>query len=466
MRKIIRRTCALLGTAVFTIVTATIPVLAQDGGGSGAGYTNGDPSLSLPFLGQDSKNGTTKQRSTSQRRATQAREKSRAVRGRSRRSSKRQSIETAASGLPPASETRYINDEIVVRFARTSSIAARNQLIRTLGLQYLETASFILAGVTVHRYRVSGQSVRNAITSLERNRAVVTAQPNYLYTLQQETTSQKLKQYAIERLGISNVHSISTGKGARIAIIDSAIFSSHPEISKISLEIHDVSDAGGKNNNAHGTSMAGIIAANGKLTGVAPSAHLIGIAAFAQTPNGKTYGNSWTISKALNIAFDRQAKILNLSFAGPPDPLIKRGMDGAYRRHMLPIAAAGNEGPTASPLYPAAYDTVFAITATDTKNDIYTHANQGNHIAFSAPGVQIVSLGGANGFTVLSGTSLSTAYLSGMAALLVSQRRTITHRQFQEQLQNNTHDLGVEGRDSVFGYGLPMTERIITSPLN
>lgn len=375
-------------------------------------------------------------------------------------------IESSTSGLPPSNETRYINDEVIVRFRLTSTNRSRSQAVAASRLQHLEARSFLLAGVTVHRYRIlSGEAVSTVIAALENNAAVVNAQPNYLYTLQQSAPA-KLKQYANDQLGIAGIHGFAKGARARIAIIDSAIINTHPEIENASLVTYDVSDSGSGNIDSHGTSMAGILVADGKLTGVAPAAEIIGIAAFAKTSEGKVYGNSWTISEALNVALAQKAKILNLSFAGPPDPLIERGMEGAKKRNMLPIAAAGNDGPDAKPLYPAAYRTVFATTAVDIENKIYSHANQGDYIEFSAPGVQILTVNAKNGFDVTSGTSLATAYMSGVAALIVSMEPEITYAQFARRLREGAFDLGSKGRDTIFGFGMPRAIDVVNAIAN
>ena len=176
---------------------------------------------------------------------------------------------------------------------------------------------------------------------------------------------------------------------------------------------------------------------------------------FGKDASGNTSGNTWTISKGLEIALQQQARVLNLSFAGPADPLLQDGMNGAARRNIIPIAAAGNAGADTPPLYPAAYPSVFAITAIDASDNIYNRANQGDYVEFAAPGVQVVTLNNKNGFGVSSGTSVATAYMSGLVALILSRNPSLGHSALGNLLRNISNDLGPEGKDKTYGYGIP-----------
>ena len=366
-----------------------------------------------------------------------------------------QIVETAPSGQPPLDETRFVANEVIVRFQLSSTAGSRNRAINTLGLTHLRARTFFLPGVTVHRYRLPlGLDVRTAITRLEASGAVVNAQPNYLYTLQQSGDSIKIPQYGNDKVELRMAHARTQGGNARIAIIDTAVDDTHSEFSAAQIASFDVTDDG-KNVDPHGTSIAGILASTGKLTGVAPAADIISIAAFSRDASGKNLGNTWTILEATNVALEQKADILNMSFAGPADPLLKQAMDGAKKRNILPVAAAGNEGPEAGTLFPAGYETVIAVTAIDSDNNIYSDANSGAHVDMAAPGVGLLVLGNSSGFRTSSGTSLATAYVSGIAALTLSANPKADYKTLRSLLENSATDLGDPGRDSVFGAGLP-----------
>lgn len=375
-------------------------------------------------------------------------------------------IERAPSGQPPLEETRFIANEVIVRFQLSSTAGGRNRAVRGLGLTHLGARTFFLAGVTVHRYQLPADlDVRTAISRLENSAAVVNAQPNYLYTLQQTEGGPKLPQFGNDKIGLPQAHARTKGTNTRIAVIDTAVDATHAEFSNARISSFDVAD-GDSNVDPHGTSIAGILAANTKLTGVAPEADIIGIAAFSTNASGETFGNTWTILEAMNVALKQKADILNLSFAGPPDPLLKKAMDGARKRNILPVAAAGNDGPDAATLFPAGYDAVIAVTATDAENNIYAQANRGDHVDIAAPGVGLLVLGNASGFRTSSGTSLATAYVSGIAALTKSANPGADYETLRTLLEASSTDLGQPGKDSVFGVGLPSAAAAITGPMN
>lgn len=365
-------------------------------------------------------------------------------------------VEVAASGMPPATETRFIKNEVIVRFQLSSLQGERDRLIGRLGLAHLDGDTFFLPGVTVHRYRLpAGLGVREAISQLEADSSVVYAQPNYLYWLQQDQETQKLPQFGNDLIALGDAHGMTKGEGSRIAIIDTAVDASHSELSEADMISFDVSDLRVENVDPHGTSIAGILAADTKLTGVAPDATFIAIAAFSKSASDEVTGNTWTISDALNIALKEEADVLNLSFAGPADPLLENAFIGAKKRNILPVAAMGNEGPEAKTLYPAGYETVVAVTATNGDNEIYANANVGEHVDIAAPGVGLLVLSDNSGFRTTSGTSMATAYISGVAALALSANPSADYDTLRSLIENSASDLGEAGRDNIFGLGIP-----------
>jgi subtilisin family serine protease len=163
--------------------------------------------------------------------------------------------------------------------------------------------------------------------------------------------------------------------------------------------------------------MAGAIAAHGTLLGVAPRVRLLAVGALDAAGEGTTV----TIAAGLDWAVGRGARVVNMSFAGPHDPLLQQHIAAAHRRNVVLVAAAGNAGPTSPPLYPAADANVIAVTATDADDRPFRQANRGRHIALAAPGVDV--LGPAPGASVQlsSGTSVAAAHVSGVAALMIER---------------------------------------------
>lgn len=363
--------------------------------------------------------------------------------------------ESAPSGLPPAGETRFAEDQVIVRYRLSARQGDMDAAVRRLNLRHVEGRTFALAGTTAHLYAIAdGRPVGAVIADLEADPTVVYAQPNYLYSLLQGAGAAG-SQYALEKMAIFAAHELATGEGVAVAVIDSLIDPTHPEFSKASIELIDATGGASGAAHEHGTSIAGVIASRGTLTGVAPDARLMGVRAFLEDDRGAAHGTSWRVSTALDRAHAAGARVVNMSFAGPEDPLLARSVAGLLRRGAIAVAAAGNEGPDAPPLYPAAYPGVIAVTAVDKENLIYGRASRGAHIAVAAPGVDILTPVPKNGYQVASGTSLAAAHISGLAALVLSRSPSLNAADVLEILLSSTTAVGESGRNPVFGAGLP-----------
>jgi subtilisin family serine protease len=121
----------------------------------------------------------------------------------------------------------------------------------------------------------------------------------------------------------------------------------------------------------HGTEIAGILAARGQLTGVAPEAKLLSVRTFTGGKTKPAQSTSLQLMKGIDWAYEAGARIMNMSFTGPMDPLLERMIKAASEKGVILIAAAGNDGPKAPPVYPAAYPDVIAVTATDDTDKPY-----------------------------------------------------------------------------------------------
>jgi subtilisin family serine protease len=142
-----------------------------------------------------------------------------------------------------------------------------------------------------------------------------------------------------------------------------------------------------------------------------------------------------------------------MSFAGPNDALIERGISAAAAKGIVMVAAAGNAGAKSPPLYPAAYRSVIAVSATDAQDKLFAASNRGGHIAVSAPGVDIFLPAPDEKYQIKSGTSFSAAYISGLAALLLERNPALKPDEVRAILMKTARDLGAPGRDDLFGAG-------------
>ena len=361
----------------------------------------------------------------------------------------------AIGGVPPAGEQRFLPDEVVVEFQPRVSPQTIVRFARVFNLTQLESRSFgLLGGATFSRWRIAaGSSVPGMVATLQNQVIVASAQPNYLYALQDEVSHSRPGapgddvQYALRALHSDQAQQIATGKDVTVAVIDSEIEASHPDLAgSVKKKFDALGGAGAPQ--SHGTAMAGAIAAHGKLLGIAPGTTVIAARAFDDS-RGEAKGTSFAIYKGLQWAADNGARVVNMSFVGPFDPDLRRMLAAATGKDIVLIAAGGNGGPDSGPQYPASDANVIAVAATDDKDGLFALDNRNAYIAVAAPGVDVLSLAPDDGYQLSTGSSIATAHVSGIAALMLQVRPSLTPRDVRAILTSTAKPLAV-GENSSF----------------
>ncbi len=306
--------------------------------------------------------------------------------------------------LPPPGENRFAPDLILAIIRDDVSEQQINALLTANGLARTNNGGerVALINARLYRFRITDRRpVATVLAALGRDPRVLTTQPDYRFTLGQSATAAPsvggaaaasfgALQYSARKLQLEQAHQVGRGDQVRVAIIDSLIDAAHPELTGGIGKQIDVLDGKDATAHAHGTAMAGAIIARSRLTGVAPAAKVIGIRAFSVSASGATSGSTFDLVRALDRAVGEGAQVINLSFAGPKDPLLQRAIGAAAGKGSVMIAAAGNAGPKSPPLFPAADPNVIAVTATDSDDKVFAGANRGAHIAIAAPGGDII----------------------------------------------------------------------------
>jgi subtilisin family serine protease len=351
------------------------------------------------------------------------------------------------SGAPPANERRLVPDEIVIELRNTVSPQQIQALQNRHRLTRLESQTSQLSGTSLYRWRIPDRrSVATVVRALEADNVVASAQPNYQFALHPA-------QYELAKLRLPQAHALARGGGVKIAVIDSGVDEANAEIAGSVAESFNAL-ATPMAPHMHGTAIAGLIAAHGKLLGAAPNAKILAVRAF--DPAGASAGaegTTFAILKGLDWAAAEGARVINMSFAGPNDPAIHRALEAATRKGIVLIAAAGNAGAKSPPLFPAADVNVIAVTATDADDKLFEPSNRGNHIAIAAPGAQLL-VATPDGYEMSSGTSYSAAEVSGIVGLMLERRGDLTPSQVRGILLATAKDIGPKGRDALFGAGL------------
>jgi len=364
----------------------------------------------------------------------------------------------------------FVPHEIITEFAPEASPQAIARLARRFDLTRVETRTFALIGSSLTRWRLGNDTpVEDAVDELRREKIVASVQPNYVFTLQEQSIIPILgdpAQYVLDKLEVPAAHRLATGKHILVAVIDSDIDAKHPDLAGAIVKRFDAL-GGDTHPHPHGTAMAGAIAAHGKLLGIAPAAQLLCARAFDDA-TGPARGTSFAIYKSLQWAADNGARVVNMSFAGPEDPTLHRLLEAAYRKNMVLVAAAGNAGPKSAPLYPAADPDVIAVTATDSDDSLYKMANRGSYIAIAAPGVEVLVAAPGQAYQLTTGTSVAAAHVSGIAALLLERKASLTPADIRTILMATAKPLGVKDsgtkESAAFGAGLADAYRAAMAP--
>lgn len=385
-------------------------------------------------------------------------------------------------GITFPSDNRYVKDEVLLEFVgqissqQSGAIAARNRLTR------IESIYSPLTNTTMFRWKINdGRSVRTVLTQLGRESLPIAMQANFIYngsqmqgaaaggafTPQPPATPQPTPavataaarpaagdpaQYALAKLRIGEAHGLANGDRIVVAVIDSGVDLGHPEFKGA---VAGSFDALGKAErpHSHGTAIAGAIAARARLMGAAPAARILAIRAFGSS-GVSTEATTMAIVKGIKYATEQKARVINMSFAGPTDPGLGRHIAAAKANGVVLVAAAGNFGPKSPPQYPAADPNVIAVSATDTDDRMFKASNIGPHVAVAAPGVDILLPAPDSDYQLISGTSFSAAYVSGVAALMLQRAPQLTPDGVRKILQDTAKDLGPTGKDPEFGAGL------------
>jgi len=369
--------------------------------------------------------------------------------------SRKNGKKTGNSSLGASLASRAIANEIVAEIDGTLSEAQVDALARRHGLRRIESRSFELIGATIGLFRITGgKTVEAASREFAQDSSVRSLQPNFRYTLQGESAAAAEgdpAKYPQAELHLPQAHTLADGANVTIAVIDSAVDLKHSEFAGVTITPFDALDSK-EGPHPHGTGVAGAIVSHVRLMGSAPAAHILAIRAFV-TSGKAAESSSYVLLKGFDLAAGHGAQIVNMSFTGPKDAIIGRGLTALAARNIVMVAAAGNAGPKSSALYPAADANVIAVSATDARDKLFAASNRGRYIAVAAPGVDLFLPTSDDKYQITSGTSFSCAFVSGIAALMLQRNPALKPDEVRAILMKTARDLGAPGPDDQFGAG-------------
>ncbi|MET7681545.1 type VII secretion-associated serine protease mycosin [Streptomyces sp. NPDC005423] len=289
------------------------------------------------------------------------------------------------------------------------------------------------------------------------------------------STSYAGRPWALQRVNLDELWAQSTGKGVKVAVIDTGVDVKNAQLTSAvdaSLgenllptrnskgEKIDRGNARGTTDTVgHGTRVAGIIAARAAkgtgFVGLAPDATIIPV----KQNDAEGDGTAATLAAAIRHAVDKGAGVINISQdtanAVAPADSLRQAVDYALAHRAVVVASAGNDGlgGNVKVTYPASYQGVLAVAASDRNNERASFSQSGDFVGVAAPGVDMISTVPGGGHCSDNGTSFSAPYVAGVAALLKAKYPKWTADEIVAQIEQ-TAERSISGHDRLVGWGV------------
>lgn len=400
--------------------------------------------------------------------------------------------EPEGGSVPSAPAGDYVPGEVLVKFralpltrgplsAGATGFASIDRLNRRFGVQRVEPVFTTLPTPTndpyglerIYKLSAPPQTDLDAmLAAYQADPNVEYAEPNVIFRALEMGVSPAdplySQQWALHNIGQAGgladadidapeAWGLVTGSASiLIAVVDTGVDYTHPDLNdgRVRTDIdrdfvHSDDDA--RDDQGHGTHVAGIIAAaaNGVGTvGVLWQASILPV----KVLDAQGSGSADRVAQGVQYAADQGARIINLSLGSPVcSQTLAEAVNYAFDRGAVIVAAAGNDGGAVG--YPARHERVVAVAATDNQDGLATFSNRGPEVDVAAPGVAILSTVPGGGYQTFSGTSMAAPHAAGVAGLILARNGALTSAQVMAVLREGADDLGARGPDDDFGYG-------------
>jgi subtilisin family serine protease len=250
--------------------------------------------------------------------------------------------------------------------------------------------------------------------------------------------------------GTSSGTDTSSGVGTKVGLIDGGVDTSHDVFRDIVIHQHGCS--GPPVPEAHGTAVASLmIGRSSRFHGAAPGSELFAADVYCGLSTG---GAVDAVAEALSWLVREHVPVINVSLVGPPNVTLENVVRLVIARGYLVVAAVGNDGPAAPPLYPASYPDVVGVTAVDARERALLEACRGRQVKFAAPGADMSAANPAQSFAAVRGTSFASPIVAGLLAEAIHEPDKAAAQRAVADLAARAVDLGAPGPDPVYGFGL------------
>ena len=325
--------------------------------------------------------------------------------------------------------------------------AAALSAAEAAGFTLLRTDALEGVGDLVTLRAPNGMSAEQALERLQR------ADPNGLYDLDHIHLPSGA---AAEAAASPSAGAPRAGTG-RVGLIDGGV-GAHPSLIGAIAEQRAFSSPSVVTT-PHATAIASLLVGRGGgVEGAAPGAQVYVADIYGGQPTG---GSAAALVRGLSWLASVRAPVINVSLVGPRNRIVEAFIEHLVGRGFLIVAAVGNDGPAAPPLFPAAYAGVVGVTGVDAHQRVLIEAGQGPQVEFAAPGMPTAASG--RGAARMRGTSFAAPIVAGLLANRLSAGDAAQTQSALAWLRGQARDLGAHGRDNVYGYGLVGANFLLTS---
>jgi subtilisin family serine protease len=236
----------------------------------------------------------------------------------------------------------------------------------------------------------------------------------------------------------------------RVGLIDAGVQRTHAAFASVTITLWG---CGGLSvPSAHGTAVASLLVGDAPpFRGAAPGGALYAADVYCGAATGGAIAD---IVAALGWMNSQGIAVINVSLVGPDNTVLRQIIQHMVARGHLIVAAVGNDGPAAPPLYPAAYAGVIGVTAVDAKRRVLLEAERGAQVSFAAPGADMAAATLPEGYEIVRGTSFAAPLVAGLLAQRLAEPGLEAAQRAVASLAREAVDLGAQGRDTTFGFGM------------
>lgn len=292
--------------------------------------------------------------------------------------------------------------------------------------------------------------------------------PNELHAGSEDRTSLMAVDWGVTALNCDAAHKVTRGEGVKVCIADTGTDPLHPDLREAFEKDSDhksfVRGESYNDGNGHGTHCGGRAFGRGTENGVAPGASGMTAKVLSNRGSGGVDG----IADGIRWAVDNGAGVISMSLgSNAEDSWIPPALEYAEKNGVIVVAAAGNDGPNEGTQdYPGSYPQCVCVGALDVGMSIARFSSRGPALFVAAPGVNIRSQYPGGRYATMSGTSMATPHVAGLAALWLSVNKSLPKdatrpAKFRQALKDACKDLGVPGRDTAYGWGFPDAAKLV-----